>query len=928
MGLNCSVVNKHFYDIVKSIDDFAKSEKNKSYFKDPLEAAVKLFETEFKAGLDEVRQVPDLTIGQASSFKARLKELSESVSKGQIDSKFAQVFWQTSHLGKKDPVIGSVLRNMQRSGFYFRANELRDKNLVKSLFGSLMSESLNRGLSTKLGIKNANKEIQRLDDAWISAIVKWKNKEKGAQDELFRVRGEIDRLVSSTHLKVYDEMITMIEGTGKEVNGKMVWDSGLPKLAQDKYNKLSSKDKKLVDDGKKTVRLTDSDLAKLKMLDGSNITPDMYRSIESYSNLMDGLYKTLRNGVEKRIDSIVKKLEYNGDNLSSSEMKEFKDRLRGKLMPKYETGFFPHYTRDLNISLMDGLMPFFDSMQDAVNPYDKSKKKKSMRTIINDMNSYISGHAKRRAKDLERGDFDYQYSRNLFSSINNYVTDVNRFNFQSYMDAHILDGLMSVEQIFKSDGMAKGYAESLSNYIIDLHVASNGSTKLSDTSRNAMRTLLSFEFISKLGLNPRGATRNAFQRLLDYVTWGPVQIKRMKDYIGTLSFKGSSSDAYIEGALKKAGLLFEEATPELIESGLTGRGPIFKTISWNDADGKYESHKRGRLENVANKVSTLAAKSSWLHRKAENMNRKHTFKIGFAQMHRWLNTPDYKNKLIEQASETEIGKARIKEGKAALTDAEIDSRIRKKAENYAVNMVVMNHFDYADYAKSKMMRSNIGRFMFQFQHYSMEFFERNLSIAREAKHDILNGKLLPTGEAQGLQQAYRMSFVYFIAPLIASALTGVNFGNIIEHDTSQRLNQLATLMTGDEDEIKEAFYGKGPIISTFGGPITSDLIDIGVMLDLINLDDDSILTLITGLEQYDPSNQSSTISKKIRLLNTFAGRVYERHIPQLKEGRIGWALQQELGLYPTAEARKTQRKTKQALPPEIAKALENLSSGI
>jgi len=361
MGLNCSVVNKHFYDIIESIDNFSKSKKNQSYFKDPLEAAVKLFETEFQAGMDEVRQIPDLTIGQASSFKARLKELSDSVSKGQIDGKFAQVFWQTSHLGKKDPVIGSVLRNMQRSGFFFRANELRDKNLVKSLFQSLKEESLSRGIKSKFSIRNADKEMKKLDGDWIDAVVKFKNNEKGAQDELFRVRKEIDSLVSSTHLQVYDEMITLIEGVGKEVNGKMVWESGLPKLAQDAYNKFNAKDKKLVDDGLKTINLTDSDLAKLKMSDGSDITPKMYRAVESYSNLMEGLYKTLRNGVEKSIDSIVKKLEYNGDKLSASDMKEIKDKLRGKLMPKHETGFFPHYTRDLNINLMDGLMPYFDS---------------------------------------------------------------------------------------------------------------------------------------------------------------------------------------------------------------------------------------------------------------------------------------------------------------------------------------------------------------------------------------------------------------------------------------------------------------------------------------------------------------------------------------------------------------------------------------
>ena len=50
------------------------------------------------------------------------------------------------------------------------------------------------------------------------------------------------------------------------------------------------------------------------------------------------------------------------------------------------------------------------------------------------------------------------------------------------------------------------------------------------------------------------------------------------------------------------------------------------------------------------------------------------------------------------------------------------------------------------------------------------------------------------------------------------------------------------------------------------------------------------------------------------------------------EGRIGWAVQQELGLYPTAEARKRQRKAKklakQALPPDLERALRQLQGTV
>ena len=135
---------------------------------------------------------------------------------------------------------------------------------------------------------------------------------------------------------------------------------------------------------------------------------------------------------------------------------------------------------------------------------------------------------------------------------------------------------------------------------------------------------------------------------------------------------------------------------------------------------------------------------------------------------------------------------------------------------------------------------------------------------------------------------------------------GVNVGNIVEHDTAERMKQWFTYFTGDDDEIATAFYGKGPLLGTVGGPLISDAIDIGVMLDLIDLDDESILTLIAGMEEHDPST-STELGSKLRILNTFAARFYERHYPAIAGGKVGFALQQELALYPTSEARKRVR---------------------
>ena len=102
-------------------------------------------------------------------------------------------------------------------------------------------------------------------------------------------------------------------------------------------------------------------------------------------------------------------------------------------------------------------------------------------------------------------------------------------------------------------------------------------------------------------------------------------------------------------------------------------------------------------------------------------------------------------------------------------------------------------------------------------------------------------------------------------------------------------------------------------------------------MDVVNLDEDSLLTIITGMQEYDLNQQSTDTSKKIRLLNGFAGRLIERHIPQINEGRIGWAVQQELGLYPTKEAKEKQKTYKKArkrvLPSNIEKSLRMLEEG-
>jgi hypothetical protein len=909
-SINCKIVNPHYEELLNSISQWAKTDKSRKQMKSPYEAAYRLAERDFLIDLEYLKYDTNqeiLTKGRLNGFIKTLK-----IDAGSLDHQFGQYFWQTSHYGAKDPIIGNYLKEMQNSSFHFRKNELRDKNRFKEVLVSLEKDAGINSLLGKMSLTSAQRKLSKLDNQLVKAI------NEGNDTKQTEIQKEINILTTKGELKSFGDFMDVIERGLKEATVAKY------EVIKTEANRGDEKAKSLlgkIDKGKARVRLTKKEIANI-VRDKNGIKlkdrPSMYKAVIEYDSMMEGLYSTLRKGVEQRIDSITERMELNGDKQSSESLVELKKRMIGELMPKYQPGFFPHYVRDLSAPFMQKMMPHLDDLQTAANPYIRNKGK-TITEVINDMNLSIDEHAKGRQE--EGG---YNYSKHFLNVVQNYITDVNRFNFTSYVDAHFIRSMSGVERVYKIDGSAKGYGQNIVDYIGDLSKAANGDSSVSPKTRALMRSLLGFEFISKLGVNPRSAARNFTQRLLDYVEWGPVQISNMKQQLKSINLKTSkgtevNSELFVDSALKEAGLLFDEVSPQLLESGLQSPASMFNLRVWNESKGKYEILEKSKLEKFADFTSIVAAKSSFLHRKAENSNRKHTFKIGFAQMYKWLKD----NPTFEEQKRKEWGDN--------FSNAKIESVIQSTAQNYAKNMVILNHFDYADYAKSKAFRSKIGRFMFQFQHYSMEFFERNIKILKEAKEDVLAGNLMPSKDSRGLEKAYRLGVAYFLAPVIASAITGLNFENLVEHDSANRIKQLATIMTGDEDEIKKAFYGKGPILSTFGGPLASDIIDIGMMFDVVNLDEDSLLAIITGMQEYDLNSQSTDLTKKLRILNGFVGRLVERHIPQISQGRIGWAVQQELGLYPTKEAREIQKTYKKArkkvLPSGVESSLKMLEEG-
>ena len=73
MSLSCSLTSGKYKEVLELIKKWAGKARNKSYFKDPYEAAIRILETETMAKFEEIKHLP-LTDGQVGSFGARLRE--------------------------------------------------------------------------------------------------------------------------------------------------------------------------------------------------------------------------------------------------------------------------------------------------------------------------------------------------------------------------------------------------------------------------------------------------------------------------------------------------------------------------------------------------------------------------------------------------------------------------------------------------------------------------------------------------------------------------------------------------------------------------------------------------------------------------------------------------------------------------------------
>tara|TARA_R110002020_G_scaffold824_6_gene4053 strand:- start:1330 stop:4191 length:2862 start_codon:yes stop_codon:yes gene_type:complete len=605
--------------------------------------------------------------------------------------------------------------------------------------------------------------------------------------------------------------------------------------------------------------------------------------LETWVEIRPKLFKDMKQALGKYVNTL--KNSSNADQYVPI-IKNL-EKLNENLLPT--KNYFP--TQLLNI------FPTMKTIQDSMynNKNIKSESFKQIDEYVNAMVDNVinqvgvTNHAKEKSTSNDK-----RYNKNIIGVLDAYVNDVTKFNYMVNTTDSLLKGIKNLRG--QSEGEISGSTKVYMDYLFDTHATMMGYNMKSPQLSSFARGITSWQFISKLGFNLRTAARNSTQSLQNLVYFGFSGWNGANKYL-----KESKLSDVVKKEMERHGVYFDEVR-ELAD--MKGIFPDTETSKINGQEilvWKTDSTKE-RFLNGLDKVAQVSSKP--MRYIENNLNRKVTFKIAFAQAHEQINSNrgDIK-RLIEDARKTDKG---------AFTDTEfgktinekIDRHVANKSSRFAANMVKLLHYEYSAYGKPQIMQKPIGAIAGQFMTYSFNFFNYQKNIVQTGGRDLLAGDW----KSPDAHRLGRLGMMYFFINGVLSTAFNTEFGNLVQNDTVDRARQFVDVFSSDDEKRQRAFFGKGPIIGTIGGPFISDMVTLGNVAGFYDMlgdwdkGDRGALSYLAGYQDYSDSRKNQKLFDVTRTINSELGRLLFVTGPRAYDG-AGFATLagMELGLYSSKE---------------------------
>ena len=789
---------------------------------------------------------------------------------------------------------------------FFRDFQVQSDKQIKEFLSEFKDFSLSFGAKSLMpkGLKSGGDiEVERLNKEYDS-LVKQYNQPKltyaqrtSIKDKMNTNRNEMLKFLEAGSGEAYVILNSVLQGA--DINTI----EGLDRSGKIRLNKMM--------DNYKEIRKSSS----ISLLRG-------LQKIKAMAKQKDMVWA---DGVAKRIESMVHNIEFqksvdeSGRPLNYNDQQLIDDRMfleRGIKLDR-------DYVNNGKISLSKGYMPRYTlGLLDIVKQFSFAveNNKNILDTINQEINSFdkIVDRAKGRT-DL----VDNQYSANPWYFLKKYTNDVGTFNYKTHVKATYIDASKNLMDYHLKPAEALGRkdlvdtAESMLDLLTDVYNSIDSRDPSQDgTMMNLTRMMTSYTYFRLMGGNLRSAARNATQRLFEWTEYGHKARKDSKAWYVESGNASANKDMF-ERQSKKYGLQWHD--------GKSVKSTVLDAIFKSDADvstatrgaideayltdSKLFVDQNGELQirgkekvsaKAARTVSQIATKTSWAHRIVEDWNRSGTFKIAFGlafQNIKQLGDDYVARKMLSQAEVEairnvkgegyQVTRADLLEkfkGDNSLVDSKINNYIENTSGRIAYNSVLDLHFEYAKWAKSKIIRADSDdsavafaakQGVGQFQHYKFNMRGMMLRWAKEAGISIKAGDYRSEEVWRPIRYGIMRATIW--AATMAGGLDLMNLASDAVYDEANAMYLWLTTDRDNPDEMKKlkdvTFEQEG---AYFLGPNIGVILDAYEIFDFAKPESNQTYTdvhtpaLVHSMNKNEIKDENF---KKAMLLNTSLARI-------------------------------------------------------
>ena len=739
---------------------------------------------------------------------------------------------------------------------------------------------------------------------------------QGLERELEMAKTADERMAA---MKAISDVVGVRDGTNNPVGGKLLWRFNDlltfkedPRTATEEHvvanwSKLRTRSAKLLLNGIEQSKA----IIRTAYPEGTSMRKDMIRAMEHLQAAAERIH------FKQKIDAKTYTTGKNLFDISKMDMKVFDaetgtvkpykmiDEKGERVIPEELTKYSPEYVIELS-NVVRNLTDFASSPKDKkwVGKDGKALTSEEIRLQIEqkvDLGNMINRLKAR--TDAGSGKF---YSLDPVFFLQKYVNDVAHFNYVTRVNLAYKKAADKMWDITRKKGKSSElgeYARQMGDMITEIRdSALNNYEGTIPEMDNLVRFVNGLEYVSKLGWSIRGGLRNRSQMLFDWVKYGK------KAWTISSEFYDVGDNAQMaKEQLKRFGILFGEksqaaaATTAIATAGSIEQAtPVGTRMDKASGLQRTEQTLTGVLAGGAAKI---AEKSAGPLRIAENANRIGTFKKAFAMSftEMYKNKEFYKRKWMESKKTDKPPSEEL--GKDVLTDY-----IAHLAGNHAANVTRDLHFEYDNWAKAKVLQTRTGKIVGQFQTYRFSLWDMQWQLLKDAKRGVGAGKYgMFETDASGkitrimpeIQQAMRYLSLYALVVPIASVISNVDLGNLVQnetYDTAQRFFEFYTLDPDDPDQLEDKygqFFGKGALAGNLG-PFISDILTIA---DLMDWYDSTPEELQDTMKMRKDPNDPDWQYKMARVVNIQAARTGWHTMPAFLKNQWERMARVETGMY-------------------------------